>query len=246
MSAVPARWGKVTMALRWSPEWPTAVVVALAWVVLVAGLGGHGAEVQSGHEHHHHAHGGLVAALPGWSLMTVAMMLPITLPAVRHVGLNSIRRRRQWAMALFAGAYVAVWIAFGLVVIAGYRLVGASLMLDDRTLLTLALALAATWQLTRAKRRAVLACKRTVPLPPVGWQADLGCVRFAVAQALRCVRSCWALMFVMAVVGHASPVWMAVLAGLIWVEELTVAGRRLLRRFAAVLGIMALLVAVGV
>jgi predicted metal-binding membrane protein len=130
-------------------------------------------------------------------------------------------------------------------IIAGYQLVRASLAIDDRALLTLALALAATWQLTRAKRRAVLACKRTVPLPPVGWRADLGCVRFAMAQALRCLRSCWALMAVMVVVGHASLVWMAALAALAWVEELAVAGRRLLGPFAAVLGSLALLVAVG-
>ena len=145
---------------------------------------------------------------------------------MRHVALNSLRARRQWAMALYTAVYVAVWAAFGALALLLVRGVHAALMLDDRALLVLALIAAATWQLTRAKRRAVLACRRTVPLPPAGLRADLGCARFAVAQALRCVRSCWALMVVMAFAGHASPVWMVALTALIAAEELTVAGRR--------------------
>jgi hypothetical protein len=41
-------------------------------------------------------------------------MIPTALPAIRHVGQNSLRWRRQRAMALFLLAYVGTWSAVGL------------------------------------------------------------------------------------------------------------------------------------
>jgi len=35
---------RAAVALRWRPEWRIAVVVVLAWIALLAGVGGHGAE----------------------------------------------------------------------------------------------------------------------------------------------------------------------------------------------------------
>jgi predicted metal-binding membrane protein len=178
--------------------------------------------------------------------MSTAMMLPVTLPAVQHVGLNSLRRRRQRAMALYVGAYVLVWVAFGVVALGADRLLVDGLGLDDRVVLWHVLVIAAAWELTRFKRRALLGCHRTVPLPPLGRRADAACVRFALVQGRRCVISCWPLMLVMAVAGHASLVWMAPLTALILAEELTTAGRRLARPAAALLAVAAMVVALGV
>lgn len=220
---------RAAAALRWAPEWPMAVIVAVAWLALAAG----------GHEAH-----ASPETLSGWTIMTVAMMAPGALPAVRHVGLNSIRRRRWWAMALYLAVYVGVWTAFGVVVLGAARL-ARGVGVDGRTLLALALAVAAGWQLSRAKRRALLRCRRTVPLPPVGLRADAGCARFALHQGGRCVASCWALMLVMAVVGHSAMAWMVALTVLAVLEDLTVLGRRLLRPSAAAMGVAAGLVALG-
>ena len=173
----------------------------------------------------------------------------LTLPAVRHVGFNSIRRRRQWAMTLYFAVYTGVWVAFGVLALASERMAREALGLDRRILLTIALAVAAGWQVTRVKRRALFRCRRTVPLPPVGLLADAGCVRFALQQAWRCITSCWALMGVMAVVGHSGHsglVWMTALTALVMVEELTLLGRRLLRSSAAALIAAAGLVALGI
>src|SRR5918999_801831 len=57
---------------------------------------------------------------------------------------------------------------------------------------------------------------------PVGWATS--------------AKSCWALMVVMTVVGHASLVWMAGITVLIAIEEMTLAGRRLLAPLGAGLG----------
>jgi predicted metal-binding membrane protein len=260
--------GRVRAAamLRWRPDWPFAVLIVLTWAALLAGAGGHDqgnaepAADAPAHAHHHGSPGasppaateaggdsssGLPAALPDWTLMSVAMMAPVALPAMRHVGLNSIRSRRQWAMSVYFVVYVLVWVVFGTIVLTGTRLARDTIGVDGRMLIVMVLAVAAAWQLTRIKRRALVRCGRTVPLPPVGLRADAGCARFALLQGWRCVVSCWALMLVMAVVGHSNLVWMAALTGLVVAEELTLIGRRLLWASAAALALAAVLVVLG-
>jgi predicted metal-binding membrane protein len=250
---VRQRWLGVVAALRWRPEWRITVVVAFAWIVLLAThehrYDGHVGLTQGAAQGLQRGSAGLLAGLPGWALMAVAMMGPVTLPAVRHVGFNSIRRRRQWAMTLYFAVCMGVWVPFGVLGLAGERVAREALGLDRRVLLTLALVVAAGWQLSRSKRRALLRCRRTVPLPPVGLRADAACARFALQQGWRCVTSCWALMAVMPAVGHsghAGLLWMAALTALVMGEELTRPGRRLLRASALALIAAAGLVALGV
>jgi predicted metal-binding membrane protein len=112
--------------------------VAAAWLSLLAGLGMSPAHLAPGH-----SPAAVVAGLPGWSLMVVTMMVPVTLPAVRYVGLNSMRRRRQRAMALYTAVYVGVWVIFGVTALALAHLITDHLGLSDPALLALALAAAA-------------------------------------------------------------------------------------------------------
>ena len=231
---------RLARTLRWRPEWRVAAVAAAAWVALLAGFGMHTAHLGPDH-----SAPGVIAGLPGWSLMVVAMMVPVTLPAVRYVGLNSMRRRRQRAMALYTAVYVGAWALFGVTALGIHHLLVEHLGVADGVLLALALGAAAGWQLTRAKRRALFACGRTVPLPPLGRRADAGCARFALLHAGRCMRSCWAIMAVMVAVGHSSLIWMVALTGLVVAEELTVRGRRVTRPAAAVLAVAAGAVALG-
>ncbi|MGH8910182.1 MAG: DUF2182 domain-containing protein [Egibacteraceae bacterium] len=218
---------RVAVALAWRPEWPAAVAAAMAWVALAvihASPAIHAAGAAHG-SHRAAATPTLRAAVGGWALMSMAMMVPATLPAVRHVGLNSIRRRRRWAMAVYVTSYVAVWVVFGVLALLLVRVAMAA-GLDERQLVPGALAIAAIWQLTRWKRRALVACQRTVPLPPMGRRADAACVRFGLLQARRCVVSCWPLMLLMAVVGHRSLVIMATLTAVITLEKRTSAATR--------------------
>ncbi|MFL5576752.1 MAG: DUF2182 domain-containing protein [Gemmatimonadaceae bacterium] len=263
---------RAAAALEWRPEWRITVVVALAWAALLAGVGRRGdvagharrdlaAVVSPAHDDRHdlshpssaagpahgtrHGSGGPLTALADWALMAVAMMAPATLPAVRHVGLNSIRRRRQWAMTLYFAVFLGVWVIFGALALAGERAARQTLGLNGRILLALALAAAGGWQLTRVKRRALFRCGRTVPLPPVGLRADAGCARFALQQGRQCVTSCWALMLVMTIIGHSDLSWMTGLTALIVVEKLTRFGRHLRRPSATLLAVAAGLVALG-
>ncbi|MGH4009062.1 MAG: DUF2182 domain-containing protein [Pseudonocardiaceae bacterium] len=248
MAAQPSAIRRATIALAWRPEWPIVVIVALAWVALAV------THTSSSHQGAHAAHGSntsalavIGAAIGGWTLMSVAMMVPVTLPAVRHVGLNSIRRRRWWAMAVYVASYLAVWVVFGVVALGLVWALSStgpwstdpwstgpwstgpwSTGLDDHQLVVGALAIATGWQLTKWKRRAVVACQRTVPLPPTGWRADYGCAHFGARQAGRCVISCWSLMLLMAVVGHGNLVIMAALTAGIVAERRAWAGKRLI------------------
>jgi predicted metal-binding membrane protein len=224
--------GSARAALPWRPEWPAAILIALAWAAVLVAPWGHAHAGHGGGEPH--------PGLAEWTLMATAMMAPVALPALRHVGLNSIRSRRSRSMGVYLGVYVAVWAGFGVVALGALHVVLEVLSVDHRVVLALALALAGAWQATRWKRRAVLACTRTVPLPPVGLRADAGCARFALKSGWRCVRSCWAVMLVMALAAGAF--WMAALTALVLLEERTLAGRRLLRPSGGVLALAAALV----
>ena len=178
-------------------------------------------------------------ALVEWGLMSVAMMLPVTLPAIRHVALNSLRPRRHRAMALFVMVFVGMWVGFGAAILAVQRWMQNSMAVDDRLPLAAALLTAAAWQVSTFKRRAVFQCRRTVPLPPVGVRADAACARFAWRHGWRCLISCWALMVVMTLAGHGGMWLMAAVTVLTLLEELTRFGPRLLRPSAAVLALSA-------
>jgi predicted metal-binding membrane protein len=179
------------------PEAGAAVVVALAWVALLVRPG-------------HHWTG--PADLPQWTVMAVATMGPAALPGIRHTARNSLRWRRRRAQVEFAGAYLAVWVGYGAVVLAALPRVPVPV--------GVALLAAAGWQLTPYKRRVLLACHRGRPLPPTGRRADRAAAGFGLRVGVSCVGSCWALMLVMA----ASPpslLWTAGLAALVTTERLT-------------------------
>lgn len=230
---------------RFHPEWGAAVIMVLAWgAFVVHGVSGH-------HEAPGHPHGpGLsTIALSTWALMTVAMMTPGCLPAVRHVALNSLRRRRRRAVMLFLSSYFALWVAFGAVVLvvvavlwSGHEWELAAEAGADRVLVG-ALVVAAGWQMTAVKLRCLRACHRTVPLPPRGWPAEAASVRFGFQQGWTCIGSCWPLMVIMGVVGHEHLAWMVALSGLVAIERLTRLGRQMVRPSGAVLASVAMTVA---
>lgn len=174
-----------------------------------------------------------------WAAMSAAMMLPASLPALAHVAVNSLRRRRRRAMALFAGVYLGIWLAFGGLVLA---LSPLWTRVDEALALGVVLALAAAWQLTRWKLVALRACHRSVPLPPFGRRADAAVVRFGVRNGSACVGSCWAMMLAMGVAsaGAMLPA-MVVLTALVTTEKLARRPRRATRLVA-----LALVVAAGV
>jgi predicted metal-binding membrane protein len=168
----------VTRLVWRHPQWWSLALAGGAWVVMIRNAG-------------HHAHG-----FAPWMLMTVAMMLPMVSEHVRLTAERSLWKRRHRAMAGFLVGYLGLW------AIPGIALAFVPFHPDARAA-AIAFAIAAVWQLTPWKRRALVWCHRTMPLAPRGWRADADCIRFGWLIGTRCFLSCWALMLACVMSGHA-------------------------------------------
>jgi predicted metal-binding membrane protein len=167
------------------PEWWALALSLGAWVLLV----GEGA-------HRHFA---------AWSLMVVAMMVPLVVGPIRTTAARSLWRRRHRAIAIFLAGYLILWLAAGAGFFLLLSVLGVNAGSPSPLLIASAFALALGWQLAPAKRRALNACHRTMPLAPRGSRADRDCFRYGLRIGAYCLMSCWALMLACLITGHATP-----------------------------------------
>ena len=227
---------------------PVVALAALAWLALAA-LDASGSAATL----HHHAlieNGPPIwIAIPlflvAWLVMTAAMMLPASLPAVQAVPVIGTRLRSTGAgLAVFA-AFLAVWAAFGLGAFLGdmvvHRLVDATPWLAARPWLVEAtvLAIAGLYQFAPRKRHDLEACRH--PGAHATSPTLHGAARFGVRHAFACVGSSGALMLLMFGEGFGGLAWMIALS-LVMVLETTL---RSPRRLTALVGIGLVLLAVA-
>ena len=183
--------GPLQYALWSHPEWWSVALCGFAWLAMMfrgwqKTADGFPHAVSFAHEFTY------------WFLSVVAMMLPLSLDAVRATANGSLWARRNRAIAGFLIGYLAPWMALGIL---------AASLRDASWTHTyaapaLGFAVAALWQRTPAHKRAVVACHRRLPLAPVGWRADRDCLRFGGTIGIACVRSCWPLMLACTFAGH--------------------------------------------
>ena len=152
--------------------------------------------------------------------MIVAMMFPLLVPMVRHVAGHSFAARRERSVGLFVAGYAMVWLSAAAV--SSVVLVAAR-----ATLQTLHLApwagliccgLAALWQVSAAKRRAINRCHGTVALRPWAGDADRDAIGFGMLHGTRCVRACLPVM-VLPLVGGYGLAAMAAIAAILLAER---------------------------
>lgn len=202
------------------PHWWALALCAVAW----------GAMFRP-HAQHAHTPG---ARLINWMIMTAAMMLPLVVSQMRFVAERSLWRRRHRAIAGFLLGYLGAWFVIGIAV---------AFIEPGPWLAIAAFVVAGAWQLTRARRLAMAACHRAMPLAPRGWRADRDCVRYGWITGGYCVASCWALMLACAMAGHHL-VAMAGITAWTWSERHMRPRRKL---YAAMLfGAAAVLTAIAV
>jgi Predicted metal-binding integral membrane protein (DUF2182) len=219
---------------------PAGVLVAVlaasagAWLVLAARMsgmdGGPGVDP-----------GPLGWFAVSWAVMTAAMMLPASAPAVlREVRAAPSKTR---AALPFLVGYGAVWMVAGL---AGYAVVVAvrsahpgalAWSAGGRYVAGVVVAAAGLYQLSRAKRRWLARC--TAPRLKLGRTGTTGALLAGLEHGGCCVACCWNLMVALYALGMMSITWMVLLTILIAAERL------LPRRRLAVSGAAALLLLLG-
>jgi predicted metal-binding membrane protein len=167
----------------------TLAIALASWVVAVRQMDGMDMGVAT-------ELGSFVLFVAVWLPMMAAMMLPGAAPAVsRSIRIDG----RALAAPLFAGSYLAVWTAVGLVVYALYQphgtfVAGAS---------TVA---AGVYELTPLKRNCRRRCRERV--------------RSGFAFGIYCVGSSLGLMVMLLALGAMSITWMGVVAALVVVQKL--------------------------
>jgi predicted metal-binding membrane protein len=161
-----------------------------------------------------------VGSLPGflgmWLLMVVAMMCPLLICPLRHLGARTLPRRRASARILFLLAYTATWTLAGIVLLGMAGLLGR---LASAVAVSGAIGVAALWQFAPGKQRCLNRHHTYPPLAVFGGRADGAALRFGAGHALWCAGSCSPLMLLPLVVPTDQLAVMAAVTLWIWAEQ---------------------------
>jgi predicted metal-binding membrane protein len=175
--------------------------------------------------------------LVGWTLMTVAMMLPTTLPLLEIFRRLTMRRQeRSQLMALVIVGYLAAWMGFGVAAHTVdwvlHQIVERSPWLEANAWVIGAgtLLLAGSFQFSRLKYRCLDKCRAPLSFVMQYWQGRhdrRNALLLGVNHGIFCVGCCWALMLLMFAVGVGNVAWMLVLGAVMAVEKNMPWGRKL-------------------
>jgi len=171
-----------------------------------------------------------------WAVMMVAMMLPSAAPMILLFA--TIDRRRAAASgtpyratALFALAYVAVWMGFSGAATAAQwgldraRLLSPAMASSSAVLAGLLFMAGGLYQFTPLKQACLRQCRSPLDFLTGHWRAGaLGAFRMGLRHGLFCVGCCWAVMALLFVGGLMNMVWIAALALFVLLEKTAPAG----------------------
>lgn len=161
-----------------------------------------------------------------WAVMMAAMMLPSVAPtAAAYATLTQRREPSRWL--LFAGGYLLVWSAAGVIAYSVFKL-GENLSpaalawhAGGRWLDAGVLALAAAYQLTPVKHACLAKCRSPLRELRGAWRDGWsGAFILGVRTGGWCVGCSWFLMAALFALGVMSLTWMALVAALVALEKL--------------------------
>ncbi len=233
-------------------------IVVLAWIALwwleqspygwLFHRHGGGAE----HAHPGQTSGWLPAGafLVGWLLMTVAMMLPTTVPLV-SLFRRMITQRAHAALllVLLLAGYLAAWLAFGVAALGllwGIDQALASSLFPQAWIWGAGLFLiAGAFQFSTLKYACLDKCRSPLGFLQSHWHGRKDrteALNIGWRHGVFCVGCCWALMLLMFAVGTTSLSWMLLLALVMAIEKNATWGQRL----SHPLGVILLSAGVGI
>jgi predicted metal-binding membrane protein len=159
-----------------------------------------------------------------WVVMMAAMMFPSVAPTVALYARMS--RKSRLAPLLFVAGYLITWAGAGMLAFL-IGLVVSGIAPDvawahaGRPLTGATLILAAIYEMTPLKNVCLAKCRSPLGLLLGSWRGGwCGSLRMGGRNGAWCVGCCWALMASLFALGVMSPIWMAIVAGLIAVEKL--------------------------
>jgi predicted metal-binding membrane protein len=195
---------------------------------------------------HGPVHPGIVAHRPwlfaaifvtGWTLMTVAMMLPTSFPLL--VLFHRIVRDRvtaAWLVLLLVLGYLASWLLCGFLLQFMNWLLQAEITrfvwranaawVSGAVILTIA----GLYQFSSLKYACLDKCRSPLSFLTSRWRGgneSAQALRIGVEHGLFCVGCCWSLMLLMFLVGTGSLAWMLLLGAVMALEKNFPWGRRL-------------------
>ncbi|MER3404865.1 MAG: hypothetical protein C4289_06610 [Chloroflexota bacterium] len=179
----------------------------------------------------------LLVAVTGWTVMTVAMMLPTSLPLISlFAALTRRHSGHSWLVGLLIAGYLAVWGFFGLLVhvadLGLHLAVAAAPALRDPAgfLGAGTLLVAGVYQFTPLKHRCLEQCRSPFSFVISHWhgrQLRVEAFRLGLHHGRYCLGCCWSLMLLMFAVGAGNIAWMLALGAVIATEKNLPQGRRL-------------------
>ena len=175
--------------------------------------------------------------LSGWVLMTVAMMLPTSLPLIALFLRMTRRRPDQTRLAvLLVVGYLAIWTTFGIVAHVGDLFIHAAahqfawLEANAWAISAGVLALAGFYQFSPLKYACLDACRSPLSFVAERWHGQgesRSAFRLGVQHGLFCLGCCWSLMLLMFALACGNIAWMLALGAVMAVEKNVTWGRRI-------------------
>lgn len=173
----------------------------------------------------------------GWTFMTIAMMLPTSLPLIAlFYRLTHTRSNRSQLVALLIAGYLIVWVLFGFLAHLGDLVVHEIvhhiewLEANAWAIGAATFAVAGLYQFTRLKYMCLDKCRSPLSFVMEHWRGkheQRHAFRLGVHHGLFCLGCCWSLMLLMFVVGAGNLLWMLLLGALMAVEKNMTWGRRI-------------------
>ena len=165
-----------------------------------------------------------------WALMMVAMMLPSAAPMIllhARFARGAMPAGALASTALFALAYLAIWLLFSLAaalaqgwLVASGPMSAMALAVGDRQLAGGMLVLAGLYQLTPLKRACLDHCRSPLSVIMSEWrEGPGGAFLMGLRHGAYCTGCCWILMALLFVAGVMNLLWIAMIAVFVLVEK---------------------------
>lgn len=187
---------------------------------------------------------GAWAFIAMWGVMMVGMMFPASVPMILTFSAIQARRRSSGRpyvpVSVFAGAYILVWLIFGLFALgfaAGMDVLAERsdwLMSNWRWLAGMLLVAAGVYQLTPLKHHCLHKCRSPIAFLLEHWRDGWrGALTMGFSHGLYCAGCCWLLFVIIVPLGVMNLIAMGALGALIFAEKTLPRGDRIARAAGA-------------